>query len=53
VLALYATVAGAGMAAFVRWYEEPALAQRYGPDYEAYRRAIPAWRPLLRRRQPL
>jgi protein-S-isoprenylcysteine O-methyltransferase Ste14 len=53
VLALYAAVAGAGMASFVRWYEEPALAQRYGPDYEAYRRAVPAWRPLLRPRQPL
>jgi protein-S-isoprenylcysteine O-methyltransferase Ste14 len=53
VLALYAAVAGAGMAAFVRWYEEPALARRYGPDYDAYRRAVPAWRPLLRPRRPL
>ena len=53
VLALYAAVAGAGMAAFVRWYEEPALAQRYGDDYDAYRRTVPAWRPLLRARRPL
>jgi len=32
-------------AAFVRWYEEPALAARFGADYEAYRRAVPAWCP--------
>ena len=25
-------------AAFVRWYEEPALTRRFGADYEAYRR---------------
>ncbi len=37
-----------GAAAFVRWYEEPALAARFGADYEAYRRAVPAWRPRLR-----
>src|SRR5690606_23240194 len=38
VLALYAAAAGAVMAAFVHWYEEPGLARRYGADYEAYRR---------------
>ena len=44
------TVAGwAGAAAFVRWYEEPALARRFGAEYDAYRRAVPAWRP---RRHP-
>lgn len=39
-------------AAFVRWYEEPALARRFGADYEAYRRAVPAWWPRLRRWNP-
>ena len=39
-------------AAFVRWYEEPALTRRFRPDYEAYRRAVPAWRPRLRPWEP-
>jgi protein-S-isoprenylcysteine O-methyltransferase Ste14 len=34
-------------AAFVRFYEEPALRRRFGADYEAYRRAVPAWWPRL------
>ena len=34
-------------AAFVRWYEEPVLTRRFGADYEAYRRAVPAWWPRL------
>jgi protein-S-isoprenylcysteine O-methyltransferase Ste14 len=36
------------IAAYVRWHEEPALARRFGADYEAYRRVVPAWRPRLR-----
>jgi protein-S-isoprenylcysteine O-methyltransferase Ste14 len=39
-------------AAFVRWYEEPALARRFGADYETYRRAVPAWLPRLRPWEP-
>jgi protein-S-isoprenylcysteine O-methyltransferase Ste14 len=35
-------------AAFVRFYEEPTLTRRFGADYEAYRRAVPAWWPRLR-----
>jgi protein-S-isoprenylcysteine O-methyltransferase Ste14 len=35
-------------AAFVRWYDEPTLTRRFGADYEAYRRAVPAWWPRLR-----
>jgi protein-S-isoprenylcysteine O-methyltransferase Ste14 len=35
-------------AAFVRWYEEPILARRFGADYEFYRRAVPAWWPRLK-----
>jgi protein-S-isoprenylcysteine O-methyltransferase Ste14 len=40
--------AAVGSAAFVRWYEEPTLTRRFGEDYEAYRRAVPAWWPRLR-----
>ena len=47
-LLLYAIAAWLGVAAFVRWYEEPALVRRFGSDYEEYRRAVPAWRPRLR-----
>ena len=47
-LLVYAAVGWAGAAAFVRWYEEPALARRFGAEYDAYRRAVPAWRPRLR-----
>ena len=35
-------------AAFVRWYEEPVLTRRFGAQYEAYRRGVPAWRPRTR-----
>ena len=48
VLLVYAAVAGAGMAAFVRGYEEPLLAERYGAQYAAYRQAVPGWIPRLR-----
>jgi protein-S-isoprenylcysteine O-methyltransferase Ste14 len=52
VLLAYAVVAGAGMAAFVRWHEEPVLAARYGEQYAAYRRAVPGWVPRLRPWRP-
>lgn len=48
VLAGYAAVAGAVMAAFARWHEEPVLAARFGDDYERYRQAVPGWLPRLR-----
>jgi protein-S-isoprenylcysteine O-methyltransferase Ste14 len=48
VLAVYAAVFVAVVAAFVRFYEEPALLEQFGGEYEAYRRAVPAWRPRLR-----
>ena len=34
---------GAGVAAFVRWYEEPTLHRQFGRQYEEHRRAVPAW----------
>ena len=46
-LLVWAAVAWASMAAFVRLYEEPTLADRYGAQYEEYRRAVPAWWPRL------
>jgi protein-S-isoprenylcysteine O-methyltransferase Ste14 len=46
-LLVYAAIGWAGAAGFVRWYEEPALTRRFGAEYEAYRRAVPAWRPRL------
>ena len=48
VLLLYAAVGAAAMIAFVRFYEEPNLARRFGADFEAYRRAVPGWWPRLR-----
>jgi protein-S-isoprenylcysteine O-methyltransferase Ste14 len=47
-LLLYAAAAWLVVAVFVRFYEEPTLARRFGADYEAYRRAVPAWWPRLR-----
>ena len=47
-LLLYAAALWMISAAFVRWYEEPALIRRFGADYEAYRRVVPAWWPRLR-----
>src|ERR671916_1861736 len=47
-LLLYAAVAWLVVAVFVRFYEEPTLTRRFGADYEAYRRAVPAWGPRLR-----
>jgi protein-S-isoprenylcysteine O-methyltransferase Ste14 len=47
VLLVYAAGVAAATVAFVRWYEEPTLARRYGAQYEAYRQAVPAWLPHL------
>ena len=51
-LLLYAAAAWLITAVFVRWYEEPTLTRRFGADYEAYRRAVPAWWPRLRPWKP-
>jgi protein-S-isoprenylcysteine O-methyltransferase Ste14 len=47
-LLAYAAVFWCVTAAFVRLYEEPTLSSRYGEEYAAYRRAVPAWLPRLR-----
>ncbi|MCA0276795.1 MAG: isoprenylcysteine carboxylmethyltransferase family protein [Proteobacteria bacterium] len=47
LVAVYALLAAMTMAAFVRAYEEPVLARRYGPDYERYRQSVPGWLPRL------
>jgi protein-S-isoprenylcysteine O-methyltransferase Ste14 len=47
VLLVYAAIFWAVVASFVRFYEEPALAERYGAQYAAYRRAVRAWWPRV------
>ena len=47
MLLAYAALFMAVVAAFVRWYEEPTLAERFGDEYAEYRRAVPAWHPRL------
>ena len=50
ILLVYAALFLAVTATFVRLYEEPTLRQRYGEQYEAYRRAVPGWWPRRPRR---
>lgn len=47
-LLLYAAIAWVVTASFVRLYEEPTLTRQFGAQYQAYRRAVPAWWPRLR-----
>jgi protein-S-isoprenylcysteine O-methyltransferase Ste14 len=47
-LLAYAAVVGVAFVCFVRFYEEPTLADRFGESYERYRRAVPGWRPRLK-----
>lgn len=51
-LGVWTALAWAAMAAFVRWYEEPVLAHRYGEAYAEYRRHVRAWLPRLRPWRP-
>jgi len=48
VLLVYAAAMWVVFAGFVRLYEEPTLLATYGAQYDAYRRAVPAWLPRLR-----
>ena len=49
-LITYTAVAWCVGAAAVRFYEEPILARKCGAEYQAYRRAVPAWLPRRRPR---
>ena len=48
VLFLYAAAVAAAVVTFVYGYEQPVLARTFGAEYQAYCRAVPAWRPRLR-----
>ncbi|HZA71462.1 MAG TPA: isoprenylcysteine carboxylmethyltransferase family protein [Propionibacteriaceae bacterium] len=48
VLIPYAAVVALAFVAFVLGYEQPTLQRQFGSQYEAYRRAVPAWWPRLR-----
>ncbi|MGX9144327.1 methyltransferase family protein [Mesorhizobium sp. 128a] len=43
----YAAIGAVVMSSFVKFYEEPTLASRYGAEYETYRRNVPGWLPRL------
>jgi protein-S-isoprenylcysteine O-methyltransferase Ste14 len=45
VLVVYWLCAAAAMVGFVKGYEEPRLARRFGPGYARYRAAVPGWIP--------
>jgi protein-S-isoprenylcysteine O-methyltransferase Ste14 len=47
-LLLYALAFMAAVWSFVHFYEEPVLSARYGAEYDAYRHAVPGWRPRRR-----
>jgi protein-S-isoprenylcysteine O-methyltransferase Ste14 len=47
VLLVYAAIVCAAVVSFVLAYEEPTLLNRYGAEYETYRRAVPGWLPRL------
>jgi protein-S-isoprenylcysteine O-methyltransferase Ste14 len=47
-LLVYAAIVWAIMAAFVHWYEEPVLLERYGDEYQRYRQHVRAWLPRAR-----
>ena len=51
-LVLYAAAVGLAFVTFVRGYEEPTLAATFGPEYEAYRSAVPGWWPRWRPWRP-
>jgi protein-S-isoprenylcysteine O-methyltransferase Ste14 len=48
-LLAYAAIVWGMFATFVKLYEEPTLERRYGAEYDAYRRAVRAWLPRVRR----
>ncbi len=48
-LLIYAAVVAVAFVAFVKFYEEPVLTDRYGDAYRRYQAAVPGWVPRLRR----
>lgn len=48
VLFWYGLVVGLAMAGFVKLYEEPKLQDKFGSEYEEYRRSVPGWLPRPR-----
>jgi len=46
-LFVYAAIAWAITALFVKGYEEPTLKRQFGEEYENYKRHVPAWLPRL------
>ncbi len=44
----YGFLVWAATAAFARFHEEPVLRNRFGSEYESYRRAVRAWIPRAR-----
>jgi protein-S-isoprenylcysteine O-methyltransferase Ste14 len=48
VLLIGAAAYATAMATLAHVVEEPRLARRFGAEYDAYRRAVPGWRPRLR-----
>ena len=51
-LLVYAALFLGTTGAFVYWYEEPILLDRYGSQYDTYRRAVPRWWPRWRPWEP-
>ncbi len=47
-LLVYGGVVALAFISFVRGYEEPNLREKFGPAYDAYRRAVPGWWPRRR-----
>jgi protein-S-isoprenylcysteine O-methyltransferase Ste14 len=47
VLLGYAAVIWVAVAAFVLGYEEPSLSERFGEEYDAYRKGVRAWVPRV------
>jgi len=45
VLVAHALAFSATVWSFVHWYEEPALRQQFGTEYEDYLRTVPGWLP--------
>jgi protein-S-isoprenylcysteine O-methyltransferase Ste14 len=52
VLLIWAALFMAAVAAFVYGYEQPTLTERFGAQYDEYRRNVPAWWPRLRPWRP-